>query len=102
LPAGGLRRHQTHHRLTPRILRRAAWPRRVARRASFFLRAGSGRAGARQVDRERGALPKRALDGDTAAVGLDDLAHDPQAEPEPAVVALRHRALEAAEDAALV
>src|SRR6266566_5401542 len=41
-----------------------------------------------QLDEESGSLAGRALEANRSAVGLNDLAHDPEAETEPAVVAL--------------
>ena len=49
----------------------------------------------RQVHRERRARARLAPHPDRPPVGLDDLAHDPQAQPEATIVALAHDALEA-------
>src|SRR5690606_28194986 len=57
---------------------------------------------ARQLHHEPRARAGRALDPHLAAVGLDELAHDPQAEPEPAEAAVRDGALEPLEDPGLV
>jgi hypothetical protein len=54
------------------------------------------------VDGERGDDTGLALHRDAAAVRLDDLADDPQPEPEAAVVLDRCRSLEPLEDPRLV
>src|SRR5512144_1204807 len=56
----------------------------------------------RQLDGELGAAALAAADPDRAAVCLDGLARDPQADAEAAEVAHRHGALEALEDPPLV
>src|SRR6185312_17069438 len=56
----------------------------------------------RQRHDEGRAVPGRAVHAHAAAHELDELARDPQAEPEAAVVALRRGALELAEDALLL
>ena len=53
----------------------------------------------RQPHRERRPAARLALDGDGAAHGIDHLPHDPQAQPEAAVVAPGDGPFEAAEDA---
>src|SRR5438105_594422 len=52
----------------------------------------------RQLDGERGAHADFALDADAAAVRLDDLSRDVEADAEAAILARRHRPLEALED----
>src|SRR5262249_42267047 len=52
-------------------------------------------------DPERRALTRRALEPDATPRRVDDLADDPQAEAEAAVVPIGHGALEATEDAAV-
>src|SRR4029079_1773654 len=56
----------------------------------------------RQTDRERRSAPGLALDRDGAAHGVDDLPHDPQAQPQAPIVAAGARPLEAPEDASEV
>src|SRR5437879_1174300 len=55
----------------------------------------------RQAHREAGAAAGVAVDVDGAAVGFDDLAHDPQPQPEAAEMLDRRHPLEALEDAPL-
>ena len=52
----------------------------------------------RQPHPERRALSPRALDVDRAAVRMDHLAGDPEAESDPLIGAFRYCALEALED----
>src|SRR5690606_1618807 len=66
------------------------------------LELGLGRGHEGEDDLEGGALAQRALHANGAAVGLDDLPRDPQAQAEAAVVAGGDGALETAEDAFLV
>src|SRR5437763_6423682 len=56
----------------------------------------------RQVDKERRALARLALDADVAAVRVDDLLGDEEPEAQPAVLAHRHRAGESLEDPGLL
>src|SRR5690606_36229640 len=55
-----------------------------------------------KLDDEGRAFPGLALEGNRSAVCLDDLTRDPEPEPEPTVVPVRNRALEALEDAPLL
>jgi hypothetical protein len=59
---------------------------------------GVGQRLSRQLDRERGAGARLALDADRSAMRLDDLARDVQPEPEPTTLARRLRLLVAVED----
>src|SRR5687767_6473217 len=71
-------------------------PRSGARSGSGAGMDGSEELG--QLDDEAGALAGLALDADRAAMRLDDLPRDVQAEAEAAVGARRDRPLEAVED----
>src|SRR6266540_4286544 len=56
----------------------------------------------RQPDREDRPTLRRALERDRPAHRLDQLARDPKAQPDAAIVPVPHRALEAAEDPLMV
>src|SRR5690606_28184634 len=76
-----------------------AEPGAARRPGAAARRSADRRRGQRQLDREGRPVARPAVDPHRAAVRVDDLPHDPQAEPEAAEVARGHRPLEALEDA---